>query len=325
MDDEAATARVKYLPHSTFHGKAEEGPRRLIVTADDYGIGLATSIGILELAAQGRVNCAVLLTTSPYAEESVERWRRAGRPMELGWHPCLTLDRPVSEPALVRSLIKEDGRFHGLKDFTARLISGKIRRDDVVRELEAQYERFILWTGRPPDIVNGHHHIHTFPIIGQVLADLLSRFRSRPFVRRVREPLGSLTRLPGARIKRAVLSILGESGSWRFDRLGFPGNDWLAGLADDRSAEDPNFFPDRLAVIPGRIVELMCHPGLYDASLEGRDGSSADGGLKRREREYRFLVADSFLNACARVGFVPTSPSTVFAGSTGRGLDCHAA
>ena len=47
------------------------GPRSLIVVADDYGIGPATSRGILDLAAEGLVTGAVLLVNSPHAAEGV--------------------------------------------------------------------------------------------------------------------------------------------------------------------------------------------------------------------------------------------------------------
>ena len=72
--------------------------RFLVVTADDFGIGPATTHGILELALQGRVTATVLLVNSPHAEAAVRAWRQAGCVPELGWHPCLTLDRPVRPP-----------------------------------------------------------------------------------------------------------------------------------------------------------------------------------------------------------------------------------
>src|SRR6185369_13232462 len=74
-------------------GATLDAKRYLVVTADDYGIGPATSQGILDLAAQGRVTCSVLIVNTDYAELAVRAWRQAGRPLELGWHPCLTLDR----------------------------------------------------------------------------------------------------------------------------------------------------------------------------------------------------------------------------------------
>src|SRR5262249_14499418 len=101
--------------------------RHLIVTADDFGIGPATSRGILELAAEGLVTCTVLLVNSPHAENAVEAWRRAGRRPELGWHPCLTLDRPVLPAWEVPSLVRPDGTFWPLGRFVGRLLFGLIQ------------------------------------------------------------------------------------------------------------------------------------------------------------------------------------------------------
>src|SRR5439155_25014511 len=101
--------------------------RRLVVIADDYGIGPDTSAGILELARRGVVPGSVLLVTSPFAPAAVDSWQRAGEPMELGWHPNLTLDAPISPPGLVSSLVDRDGRFWRLGPFMKKLFFGRIR------------------------------------------------------------------------------------------------------------------------------------------------------------------------------------------------------
>ena len=101
-----------------------EATRLLVVVADDYGIGPETSRGILELAAQGVVGAAVLLVNSPYAGEAVRAWRQSGVPLELGWHPCLTLDQPAAGPRRVPSLVGPDGCLWPLPRFLARLALG---------------------------------------------------------------------------------------------------------------------------------------------------------------------------------------------------------
>src|SRR5947209_16873441 len=97
-------------------GDGVDGMRFLVVTADDFGIGPATSRGILDLAARGKVTGTVLLVNSPHAAEAVRDWRRAGGPgrLDLGWHACLTLDRPVLPPRQVPSLVRPDGTFLSL-------------------------------------------------------------------------------------------------------------------------------------------------------------------------------------------------------------------
>jgi predicted glycoside hydrolase/deacetylase ChbG (UPF0249 family) len=78
--------------------------RFLIVTAADFGIGLATWEGILALASRRLVRATVLLVNSPYVEGAARSRRTSGIPLEMGWHPCLTLDRSVSAVGDVPSL-----------------------------------------------------------------------------------------------------------------------------------------------------------------------------------------------------------------------------
>src|SRR5262249_34417887 len=84
-------SRLKSIHYKgqTLHG------RRLIVMADDYGIGPETSRAIRDLAERGLVTAAVLLVNSPYAEDAAAAWQKSGIPLEIGWHVCLTLDRPI--------------------------------------------------------------------------------------------------------------------------------------------------------------------------------------------------------------------------------------
>ena len=325
MDDTVALKTTDLPPKSSRGTGPARRIRRLVVTADDYGISPLTSRGILRLAKRGRVTCAVLLVNSPHAEEAVEAWRVADKPMELGWHPCLTLDRPISDSNAVRSLVNADGRFHPLGDFAKRLATGRIDRGEVFREFEAQYARYVELTNARPSLVNGHHHIHTFPVISRALMDVLTQTSARPYMRRVREPFATVAGIRGAEMKRLLLSTLGIVSARRLGRLGFPGNHWLAGSAENHSVDDPEFFTRWLARIPGRDVELMCHPGEYDITLDGRDGTVADGGLARRAKELRLLEDDSFPEACARAGFTLTAPSMLFATPHMRGEDRHAA
>src|SRR5262249_13536006 len=162
--------------------------RQLVVVADDYGIGPRTSAGILELARSGVVTGSVLLANSPYAAAEVANWRQAGQPMELGWHPNLTLDEPILHPSRIPSLVDVRGRFWRLGTFMKKLFFGRIRAGDIAAELEAQLKRYIDLVGRAPRLVNSHQHIGIFNPVGAILLDLLGQYRPRAYVRRVREP-----------------------------------------------------------------------------------------------------------------------------------------
>ncbi len=278
-------------------------PRYLLVTADDFGIGPDTSRGVLDLAARGAVTSTVLLANSPFAAEAVGMWRRAGGRLELGWHPCLTLDRPTLPPDRVPSLVDGAGRFLRLGRFLRRLARGRIDLADVRAEFAAQLERFVALVGHPPANVNAHHHLHVFRPVGDALRAVLAEVAPRPFLRRVVEPWRALARVRGARVKRLALSWFGAAAARRQAAAGFPGADAVVGITDPPYVWDRKFFRRWLARVPGRFVELTCHPGLLDPTLDGRDGSFADGQIHRRQRELELLRDPAFAEAVAAAGF----------------------
>ena len=283
--------------------------RNLIVTADDFGIGHATSEGILDAAQAGAVTASVLLVNSPHAESALRGWRQRNCPMELGWHPNLTLDRPILPPTRVPSLTGPDGLFWPLSSFMRRWLLGLLREEEIELELTAQLGRYFELVGQPPAIVNSHQHIAVFAPVGDILLYVLERFGCNPFFRRVRESWGTLLRVPGARVKRTVLNMLGRRLARAQDDRQHVGNDWLAGITDPKWVKKPGFFQNWLQKVPGSNIELMCHPGHLDPTLLGRDCQPGDGLLQRRVDELHLLRQPAFLEAVHAAGFTLTRPS----------------
>jgi predicted glycoside hydrolase/deacetylase ChbG (UPF0249 family) len=291
-----------------------DATRFLVVIADDYGIGPETSRAILELAARGLVTGTVLLANSPYAAEAVRAWRQSGAPLEMGWHPCLTLDPPAAPVHRVPNLVGPDGCLWPLRQLLARLYLHQICPRQIETELHAQYDRYVELVGHPPTVVNAHQHVSLFPPVGAILRQLLKeRGRPLPYMRRVREPWSMLARIPGARKKRTLLTLLGQMESRHQEHDGFPGNDWLAGITDPPWVRDPEFFARWLTQVPGRDVELACHPGHFDPMLIGRDCTAHDGLAQRRVDELRLLHQPHFAEACRRAGFLRVTPSELLA------------
>ncbi|MCZ2343945.1 MAG: ChbG/HpnK family deacetylase [Bacteroidales bacterium] len=279
--------------------------RPLVVTADDFGIGPETTRGILDLAARGIVTSTVLLVNSPHATEAVRLWRKLGARLELGWHPCLTLDRPILPPAAVPSLIGSDGQFHPLPRFLKRLIRQQLAPTEIHAELSAQLERFQQLVQSPPAVVNGHHHLHVFPIIGPILRALLANLTPRPYLRRVVESSKTELLIPGARIKRFVMSSLGRRAAHTQQQMGFSGTAVLAGLGGALRS-DPRYFIRWLQCVPGPSVELICHPGYHDMSLTGRDER-----ISERVREWELLKDPRLRETVAQAGFQLVSGSAL--------------
>lgn len=285
-------------------------PRRaLLIIADDIGIGPNTTTGILQLAGHGIVTGSALLVNTPFAVDAVRRWRQSGASLEIGWHPNLTLDAPLSPPALVPSLIRPDGTFWPLGAFLKRWLLGLLDAEQIERELRLQLERFSMLVGHAPTFVNSHQHASLFTPVGEILMRILGELPVKPYVRRVQEPWQTLRTVPGARLKRVILGWLGRRMSRMQEAHGFPGNDWMAGLTNSACVEDPEFFIRWLEAMPGQVVELMCHPGRLDPALLGRDCTQTDGMMQRRVHELRWLRSPAFFDAVAAAGFRLASPA----------------
>lgn len=280
------------------------GPRQLIVTADDFGIGPQTSAGILDLARQGRVTATALLVNSPHADNAVRAWRRSGRPVSLGWQVNLTLDRPLLPPTAVPTLLAADGRFWPLGTFLRKLWFRQLQANEIAAELAAQYKRYCELVGDEPTFINSRQHVHVFGGVATALAALLAGSRSLPYVRRCREPWTVWRHVGGRQTQRALLNWFGRRNAEPFDAAGFPGNDWLAGCGDENQAYQDDFFSRWLGETPGSVVELVCQPGFRDPTLIGRDHH-----LAGRPQELALLADPAFPAAVRGAGFVLTAPS----------------
>lgn len=284
-------------------------PRQLVVIADDLGIGPETDRGMLELARRGVLGGVALLVNGPTAESSARSMLKAGIPCDLGWHPCLTLDKPVLSPSQVPSLVGPKGLFHPLGIFLSRWLAGWISIPEVCREWRAQLDKFRDLVGANPVFVNSHQHVGIFPGISEIFLEILGSLGYRPWVRRVVESSETRRNIRSAATKRWFLCRYGERQSRFLDRNGYPGAQHLIGLANPGDLKSSRFFERWLESCDGSLIELMCHPGHRDDSLIGRDITRAGSALMRRVWEYQALSSGQFLKVVSDQGFEMARPS----------------
>src|SRR5258706_7379115 len=133
--------------------------RRVVVTADDFGLCAAVNRAVARAHDEGVLTSASLLANGPAFEEAVAI-ARARPALSIGVHLTLFRGRPLSPPARVASLLDARGCFlaNGWRLF-ARGVSGRVARDEIRLECEAQVAR-ILAAGLKPAFVNSEKHAH---------------------------------------------------------------------------------------------------------------------------------------------------------------------
>jgi hypothetical protein len=274
--------------------------RHIIVCADDYGISPAVSAAIRDLIVRGRLNAtSVMMSAAPSLNDITWLLDVAGllhgsanaQHAEIGLH--VTLTGPFAPLAQDYEPVR-DGAFLTLGTTLRRAHLRALRPELLYGEISRQFEAFAAAFGRPPDFVDGHHHVHLFPQIRDAVLRATKERAPRAWVRQCGQ-LSARRRLTDPK------ALLLDTLSRRFRRLaadrGLASNPAFAGTYSLRAdAAYERVFASFLDGLPDGGV-IMCHPGKVDAAL-----TRLDHVTDAREREHEFFASDAFPRLLAEHG-----------------------
>ena len=254
----------------------------VILCADDYAMTDGISAAIEELAAEHRLSATSVLVTSHHWPAHAPRLARLRTHLAVGLHINLTLGEPLgSMPRLAPS-----GRFPSLSKLLDLAVSRRLTEAEIAAEVGRQLDRFEQVLGYPPDIIDGHQHVHALPQIrNALLKTLADRYPNRkPLIRDPADTPSAILARRAATIKALGLSVLTAGFGARARELGFPTNHGFSGVSPFNekvpySRELEHFFRR-----PGSCHLIMCHPGFPDAEL-----ASLDPVVQRRRDEFEAL------------------------------------
>lgn len=141
--------------------------RRLIVTADDYGMSKGVNEAIDAGVSCGLITSTNVMTNMEYYQEA-EKLREM--PVSVGVHWTICTGKPVLPPSEIPSLVDDNGDFFSYDELRSRYRKCLISNDDIVKELKAQYNRFVEVCGEP-DYWNTHQNTHVDFRIFQLFVD----------------------------------------------------------------------------------------------------------------------------------------------------------
>ncbi|MEW6724067.1 MAG: ChbG/HpnK family deacetylase [Bacillota bacterium] len=137
--------------------------RALIINADDFGLLSPVNQAIIDTYRAGSITSTTLMVNMPAAEEAVALARETPG-LAVGLHLNLTCGGPVSDPESIPTLVDAQGRFLSRGELLKRCLTGRVRRAEVRREVQAQFARFAAF-GLPMSHVDSHQHVHMIPLV----------------------------------------------------------------------------------------------------------------------------------------------------------------
>ncbi len=217
--------------------------RRIAVCADDFGLTAAACRSILSLGAAGAITATSCAVDGPALSAHLPALKALRPAISVGLHLNLTENPAFAGSQSLPRWILATWLRHRL-DATA--LRAEIRR---------QLERFETLFGTPPDFVDGHEHVHQFPVLRTLLLDEL---RDRPGARmglRCTWP----NHLRGS--KAALIGLLGAAATRREAAArGLRINRDFAGVYDLKA---PSGYATRMEEWLRTLDDgglIMCHP-----------------------------------------------------------------
>jgi predicted glycoside hydrolase/deacetylase ChbG (UPF0249 family) len=249
----------------------------LIVCADDFGIEPGVDTAIVDLAQSGRLSATGCLVTAVRFPEAAPLL--SGLPVDIGLH--LNFTECLGIP----------GFYAPLGKLIALTYTRRISRSQVRGQINTQLDLFEQHVKRVPDFVDGHLHVHQFPVIREeLLGALTERFGQKMPWLRDTQPTQMSHALPFMqRFKAHVISALGAGSLVRqATRVGAIVNDGFMGAYDFSRPHPPYLVMLAEWLKHARINSLlMTHPAQFASEnlAFGRD----------RIEEYRVLGSEDFI------------------------------
>ncbi|HKW89055.1 MAG TPA: ChbG/HpnK family deacetylase [Candidatus Acidoferrales bacterium] len=266
--------------------------KRLIVNADDFGYTRGVNAGIIHGFREGILTSTTVMANGAAFEDAIER-AKANALLGVGCHLVLVGGKAVAGKQQIASLVDADGNLPPtLGALIAKLTYGSVKSDEIVCELRAQVEK-VMSFGIQPTHFDSHKHTHSHPRVMEAVMKVAEEFK----IKRIRKPFEDLRKLlwpmnsdGWASWKQHATALVSLVSAPRFRRLArahgvvTPEHFW--GVAATGRLNVSSILA-MIEAMPEGTSELMCHPGKYDAELEG-----SPTRLKReRETELEALTA----------------------------------
>ncbi|MCL4767593.1 MAG: ChbG/HpnK family deacetylase [Hyphomicrobiaceae bacterium] len=259
--------------------------RQVILCADDYALTEGISEGIDQLIDAGRLSATSALVTARHWPRHARRLGPRRPRIAIGLHVDLTLGEPLGPmPHLAPS-----GAFPRLRTLIRNSLGGRLDEAEIAGEIARQLDRFEDALGHPPDIVDGHQHVHVLPQVRRaVLRVLAERYPgAKPMLRDPADSPAAIVARGAAVPKALGLAMMAAGFGARARACGFATNRGFSGVSPFDDGVPYARELARFLQRPGPLHLVMCHPGHPDEEL-----ARIDTLVARRRAELEALRAD---------------------------------
>lgn len=267
--------------------REENYMKKLIITADDYGMSRAVNDAIDAGIAAGLITSTNVMVNMPLYKEAANLKENPN--VSVGLHWVLTCGKPILPREEIPTLVAKNGEFYPYLEFRRRLRNKRLSFEEIKRELIAQHNIYFELMGQP-DYWNTHQNTHVDFGIYRLFVDTavelgINKMRSHqriyvqgsdnsqkmPLIWRLAEP-----------IKSRTLDIWQHNAHKR----GISSPDGLIVCLNSTDINKPEYLFKEIDWIDRSIGEYVIHPATK------KDSPYFGKIVDQRIREYHQFTSD---------------------------------
>jgi chitin disaccharide deacetylase len=127
--------------------------KKILIRADDLGYSDGVNCGIAKSVNDGLIRSVGLMPNMREAKTGLNMLKQTD--VCLGQHTNICVGYPVSDPKYIPSLVQPNGEFKSSKAYN-RSGNEFVVLDELIIEIEAQYQQYLKLTGEQPHYFEGH-------------------------------------------------------------------------------------------------------------------------------------------------------------------------
>ncbi len=233
--------------------------KAIVVCADDFGLDSGISQSILHLVEQRRISAVSCMVNGKDWEKSARHLRAFRDEIDIGLHLTLTELTPLTQ--MFR--LAPEGQLPLLGSLLRQTFLRQLDAQEIAYEARQQVEAFVAGIGKPPSHIDGHQHVHVFPVIREAVLTLAAECDS--YVRLCTTPWQAQRAGLATPGKAMVINIMARGFNQQLLERQFRHNPQFFGLhAFNPEAPVEPLYRDWLAAADTGCL-INCHPstGLF--------------------------------------------------------------
>jgi chitin disaccharide deacetylase len=269
--------------------------KQILLCADDYAFCPNNSQSIRELIQDKKINATSCMSDTKHWPQEANKLKELLTKTPEKDQPLIGLHFSLTEPTISSNYIKSivSSKNTSLLELLIRSKLKILSKKKISTILEYQLNNFIKHFGKNPDFIDGHQHVHQFPIIRCALIKFYKKrnLETPSFIRSTYPLHGSLDKF-----KEFIINL---SGAKKFRKLlkkkNILTNNGFAGLYKESEKYKSNKLTSeaysKFLENINNLGLIMCHPGLAD-----NISKKTDPIHQRRVLEHNYFKSNKFIS-----------------------------